>query len=76
MADEDKAWADKPSTKPAAKKEASSTKKPAPRAASYVVAEGRAITTGGRIIGPGGDITAEEVADIEALIKGGFVVKA
>lgn len=51
-------------------------KKSAPKTLRYVVAEGRSISTGGQIINEGDEITAEQVADIEALLKGGFVVKA
>ena len=42
----------------------------------YLVAEGRSLSAAGRIIGPGDELTADAVADIEALIKGGYVVKA
>lgn len=53
------------------------TKKAAPiRVSRYVVAAGRSITTTGRIIDAGEDITAADVADLEALVKGGYVVKA
>jgi len=62
-------------TKPAAKKKAP-VKKAAPKPTSYLIAEGRAITAHGRIFGPGEEITADQVADIEALVKGGHVVKA
>jgi hypothetical protein len=69
---------DKQSETPSA--DAKTTAKKAPEkkssAAGYVVAEGRAISAGGRIIGPGESISAAEVADIEALVKGGYVVKA
>ena len=74
MADEKKS-----AGKPAAAKAAAEKKAPKPtpsKAASLVVAGGRSITTGGRILGPGDAISAEDVADIEALIKGGFIVKA
>ena len=74
MTDEDKD-ADKP--KGAVKKAA--TKKSPPRETRplrYVVAKGRSLTTSGRIIDSGEDITAADVADLEALIKRGFVVKA
>ena len=62
-----------------AKKADAPEEKPAPkkaRVASYVVAEGKSIAANRQIIGPGEEIKAEDVADIEALIKGGFVVKA
>ena len=67
--------------KPWTKAEASTKKKPAKKAAPvrasrYVVAEGRSITTTGRIIDAGEDISAADVADLEALVKGGYVVKA
>lgn len=61
--------------KPATKKKAPA-KKSAPKSSGYAVAEGKSLTSGGRIFGPGDAITADEVADIEALVKGGFVVKA
>lgn len=63
------ASADKPVEKPVEKKEA-------PKPSSYVIAKGKAITSSGRIFSPGDAITADEVADLEALVKGGFVVKA
>jgi hypothetical protein len=47
-----------------------------PRASRYIVAPGRALTTQGRIIDAGEEITAADVADIEALLKRGYVVKA
>jgi hypothetical protein len=61
--------------KPAAKKKAPA-KKVAPKPTGYRIAEGRALSAAGRIFGPGEEITADQVADIEALIKGGHVVKA
>lgn len=64
-----KASSDKPVSKPAANKAES-------KPVSYVIAQGKAITTSGRIFSPGDAITADEVADLEALLKGGFVVKA
>lgn len=64
---------DKPVAAEPAAKEAP-VKKPS-KAASYVVAAGRALTTNGRIIDAGEPITAADVADLEALVKGGFVVK-
>ena len=51
-------------------------KKAAPKPTGYRVAEGRALTAAGRIFGPGDEITADQVADIEALVKSGYVVKA
>jgi hypothetical protein len=51
-------------------------KKPAPKADSFVVAPGKSLTAGGRVFGPGEVVTADVVADLEALIKGGFVLKA
>ena len=71
---EDKKWA-RDTTAPAKKKTATK-KAPPPRPVSYVVAAGRALTTQGRIIDAGEAITAADVADLEALIKGGYVVKA
>lgn len=62
-----KASSDKPASKPAPKK---------PKPASYVIAKGKSISSKGRIFVPGDPITADEVADLEALVKGGFVVKA
>lgn len=64
-----------PKPRPAFKKKAPA-KKSTPKPPSYRVASGRSISTGGRIINEGDQITAEEVADIEALLKSGFVVKA
>jgi hypothetical protein len=61
--------------KSATKKKAPA-KKMTPKPASYCIADGRAITAGGRIYGPGEVITVDQVADMEALIKGGYVVKA
>lgn len=61
-------------TKPATKKKAPA-KKTTPKPTSYRVAEGRALTAAGRVLGPGEPITADQVADIEALVKGGYVVK-
>lgn len=61
--------------KPATKKKAPA-KKVTPKVTTYRVAEGRALTAVGRIFGPGEAIKADQVADIEALLKGGFVVKA
>jgi len=64
-------------TEEAAKKKSAPKKaasKPAPT--RYVVAEGKALSVAGRIEGPGDEIKADQVADIEALIKGGYVVKA
>lgn len=61
--------------KTATKKKAPA-KKAAPKPTGYRIAEGRALTAGGRIFGPGDEITADQVADIEALLKGGHVVKA
>jgi hypothetical protein len=70
---EERTWP-APMKRRAAKK---TTKKAAPlRPVSYVVAAGRALTTQGRIIDAGEPITAADVADLEALIKGGYVVKA
>ena len=70
----ERTWA-RPTTEPAKKKAAKkTTKKAAPL--RYVVAPGRALTVTGRIIDAGEDITAADVADLEALIKGGYVVKA
>jgi hypothetical protein len=68
----------RPTTEPAKKKAAKkTTKKAAPlRAVRYVVAPGRALTVTGRIIDAGEAITADDVADLEALLKGGYVVKA
>ena len=73
----ERTWA-RPTTEPAKKKAAKkTTKKAAPlRADRYVVAPGRALTVPGRLIDAGESITAADVADIEALIKGGYVVKA
>lgn len=54
------------------------TKKPSTRetyVTRYRVAGGRSLTARGRIINEGEEITADEVADIEALLKGGYVVK-
>lgn len=59
----------------AGKKKTSPKKSPS-SAEGFVVAPGRSIAAGNRVIGPGGSITADEVADIEALIKGGFVLRA
>lgn len=59
--------------KPAEKKAAP---KPASTSSGYVIAVGKAITSKGRIFSPGEAITADDVADMEALLKGGFVVKA
>ena len=61
--------------KPATKKK-TPAKKVTPKPTSYCIADGRAITAGGRVYGPGEVITADQVADIEALFKGGYVVKA
>lgn len=72
---EDKKWA-RDTTAPAKKKTATKKAAPPPRPVSYVVAAGRALTTQGRIIDAGEPITAADVADLEALIKGGYVVKA
>ena len=58
-----------PKKKPAAKKAVSSK-------ATYVGAEGRAVTVPNGIADAGMEISADDVADIEALIKGGYVVKA
>lgn len=58
---------------PAEKKEAP---KPVSKSSGYVIAVGKAITSKGRIFSPGEAITADDVADLEALLKGGFVVKA
>lgn len=68
----------KKAAKPAAKSAAATVaKKPeAKAAASYVVAEGKALSMQSRIALPGEAIKAEDVADIEALVKGGYVVKA
>lgn len=60
---------------PAPKKKAPA-KKSAPKASGFVVAEGKAISSGGRVFGPGETITADDVADLEALVKGELVVKA
>ena len=63
--------------KASTKKKAAPKKAPKPAGpATYIVNEGKALTVPGRIAGPGDTITAAEVADIEALIKGGYVVKA
>lgn len=51
------------------------TKKPS-TPARYVVAAGKSLCAQNGIIDAGEKITADDVADIEALIKGGFVVKA
>jgi hypothetical protein len=59
-----------------AKKKPAKKAAPPPRPVTYVVAPGRALTTTGRIIDAGEAITAGDVADLESLIKGGFVVKA
>lgn len=77
MTDEKDTKPDAPAPAPKAKS-AAKKKAPvkAPKAAGYVVAGGRSIATGGRILVEGESITAEDVADIEALIKGGYVVKA
>lgn len=77
MADDTKK-ADKPVAKPVAKPAAATVaKKPAAKAAvSYVVAEGKALSIQSRIAVAGEAVTAAEVADIEALVKGGYVVKA
>jgi len=61
-------------TKSATKKKAPA-KKATPKPTSYRIAEGRALAAGGRVLGPGEAITADQVADIEALVKGGYVVK-
>ncbi len=50
--------------------------KPSPKAGGYVVAAGRSLCATGRIIDAGEAITADDVADLEALVKGGYVVKA
>ena len=65
-------------TEPAKKKAAKKTTKKAapPRAVRYLVAHGRALTVTGRIAVEGDEVTAAEVSDMEALLKGGFVVKA
>lgn len=70
MSDDKGAKAD---TKAAEKKAAE--KKPTPKPA-YVVGPGRSIAAGGRIFQEGDSITADEVSDMEALVKGGYVVKA
>jgi len=75
MAD-DKDTLETPEADDAPAKKKASTKKSPPKATGYVVAPGRSIAAGSRVIGPGGSITADEVADIEALIKGGFVLRA
>jgi len=51
-------------------------KKTTPKPTSYCIADGRAITAGGRVYGPGEAITVDQVSDMEALVKGGYVVKA
>lgn len=75
---------DKKETTPTKPKAASASKpaekKAAPKApskaAGYIVAEGKSIAASRRIFQPGEPITAADVADLEALLKGGFVVKA
>lgn len=81
MIEEDKEATPEPSAT-VSKVEGGAKKKRATKAAPvrvisrYVVAAGRSLTTQGRIIDAGEDITADDVADIEALIKRGYVVKA
>ena len=68
------------------KSESLSSKKKAPAAAEkavtksaparYVVAAGKALAAGKRILTAGVEVTPDDVADLEALIKGGFVIKA
>lgn len=64
--------------KPSSKKPAA---KPAAKAGGYVVAKGKAITVAGplgagMICTEGDKVAADAVADIEALVKGGYVTKA
>jgi hypothetical protein len=69
----------RPTTEPAKKKVATkkkATKKAPSKPATYKVVEGKAITVRGRIAGPGDTITAADVADIEALLGRGYIVKA
>lgn len=65
---------DKPVEPPADKPALAKTKTKAP--SRYVVAEGRSLAFRSKVAMPGDEITADEVADLEALIKGGYVVKA
>lgn len=69
-------WTADSKSKGATKKRPAKKATPPPPPARYVVAPGKALTVTGRIIDAGEDITAADVADLEALIKGGFVVKA
>lgn len=48
----------------------------AAEAKGYVVAVGKSLCVPGMILVEGQAITADQVADIEALVKGGYVVKA
>ena len=77
MSDEKDTTSDEPTvetkTKSTAKK---APEKKSSSAGGYVVAAGRSIATGGKILDAGSPISAAEVADIEALVKGGYVVKA
>lgn len=75
MTDDKEAAEGKPEPKKLFKKKAPA-KKATPKPAGYVVAAGKALTAKGRIMVEGDTVTAEDVADIEALVKGGFVVKA
>lgn len=70
---EDKAPA-APADKP--KRDRAKTTKPAAKPENYCVAEGKSVLVRGGVKGPGQPVTAREVADLEALVKGGYVVKA
>lgn len=77
MADDNDITEETPDSKPRSTyKKKAPAKKSTPKPSRYLVAKGRSISTGGRIIDEGSELSADDVADIEALLKGGFVVKA